>query len=172
MTETHSEEAPSFEADPFEKRWIVISLALLIAFMLTVTIAGFALGFQVPGSETRVDPRTVADSAPWNEPGLRDRGNGEYDAYVISRQYLFDPRTITVPVGSSVTFYLTSIDVQHGFKLQNTNVNLQVVPGEVSKLTVEFDEVGEFDYICNEFCGAGHAAMAGAVIVAADTGGE
>lgn len=171
MTETQNEQAASFEADPFEKRWMVISLGLLIAFMLTVTIAGFALGFQVPGSESRVDPRTVADSAPWNEPGLRDRGNGEYDAYVIARQYLFEPRSITVPVGSSVTFYLTSIDVQHGFKLQNTNVNLQVVPGEVSKLTVEFDDVGEFDYICNEFCGAGHAAMAGSVIVEADTGG-
>jgi len=171
MTEPHLEETPSFEADPYERKWIVVSLVLLIAFMVTVTIAGFALGFQVPGDETRVDPRTVADSGPWNEPGLRDRGNGEYDAYVIARQYLFDPRTITVPVGSSVTFYLTSIDVQHGFKLQNTNVNMQVVPGEVSRLTVEFDEAGEFDYICNEFCGAGHAAMFGSVVVEADTGG-
>lgn len=171
MTEPPREEAASFEADPFEKRWMVISLGLLIAFMLTVTIAGFALGFQVPGSETRVDPRTVADSAPWNEPGLRDLGNGEYHAYVIAKQYFFDPPTITVPVGSTVTFFLTSTDVQHGFKLQNTNVNMQVVPGEVSKLTVEFDEAGQFDYICNEFCGAGHAIMAGSVVVEADTGG-
>ncbi len=171
MTETSHDEAASFEADPFEQRWIVVSLILLIAFMVTVTIAGFALGFQVPGAESRVDPRTVADSPPWNEPGLRDLGGGEYAAYVISRQYLFDPRTITVPVGSSVTFYLTSIDVQHGFLLQNTNVNMQVVPGEVSRLTVDFDEAGEFDYICNEFCGAGHAAMFGSVIVEADEGG-
>ena len=64
-----------------------------------------------------------------------------------------------MPVGSSVTFYVTSTDLQHGFKLQDTNVNMQVVPGEVSKLTVEFDEFGEHDYICHEFCGIGHAAM-------------
>ena len=44
-------------------------------------------------------------------------------------------------------------------------MNMQVVPGEVSKLTVEFDEVGEHDYICHEFCGIGHAAMFGTVIV-------
>lgn len=171
MTETHSEEAASFEADPYEQRWIVISLGLLIAFMVTVTIAGFALGFQVPGSESRVDPRTVADSPPWNEPGLRELGDNEYAAYIIARQYLFQPNTITVPVGSSVTFYLTSIDVQHGFKLQDTNVNMQVVPGEVSKLTVAFDEAGEFDYICNEFCGANHAQMFGSVVVETEAGG-
>lgn len=159
-------------ADPYERRWMAVSLILLIAFMVTVTIAGFALGFQVPGDESRVDPRTVADSPPWSEPGLRDLGNDEYVVYIIARQYLYEPRNITVPTGSTVTFYVTSVDVQHGFKLQDTNVNMQVVPGEVSKLTVEFDEPGEFDYICNEFCGIGHAAMFGSVTVEADSGGN
>ena len=59
-------------ADPYERRWMVVSLVILITFMVTVTVAGFALGFQVPGDESRVDPRTVADSPPWSEPGLRD----------------------------------------------------------------------------------------------------
>ena len=152
-------------ADPYERRWMYIAFGLLAAFAVTITIAGFALGFQVPGDESRVDPRTVADSPPWSEPGLRDLGNGEYAAYIIAKQYLFEPREITVPVGSTVTFYVTSTDLQHGFKLQDTNVNMQVVPGEVSKLTVEFDEVGEHDYICHEFCGIGHAAMFGTLIV-------
>ncbi len=167
---TDASETPSFEADPYEKRWIVVSLILLSAFMITVTIAGFALGFQVPGAESRVDPRTVADTAPWNEPGLRDLGNNEYAAYIISQRFAFIPPTLTVPAGSSVTFYVTSIDVQHGFLLSDTNVNMQVVPGEVSTLTVEFDEPGTHDIICNEFCGTGHAAMAGKLIV--EAGGE
>jgi cytochrome c oxidase subunit 2 len=171
MTGITNEEAARFEADPYERKWMVVSLGLLIAFMVTVTVAGFALGFQVPGNESRVDPKTVADSPPWSEPGLRDLGNDEYAAYIIARQYVFQPRTITVPVGSSVTFYLTSIDVQHGFMLQDTHVNMQVVPGEVSKLTFEFEEPGEFDYICNEFCGANHAEMFGSVIVEAAAGG-
>jgi len=171
MTDAPGNEPKGLGADPYERRWMVVSLVLLIAFMVTVTVAGFALGFQVPGDESRVDPRTVADSPPWSEPGLRDLGNGEYSVYIISRQYLYEPRNITVPVGSTVTFYVTSVDVQHGFKLQETNVNMQVVPGQVSKLTVEFDEVGEFPYICNEFCGIGHAAMFGSVTVVAAAGG-
>ena len=151
---------------------MVVSLVLLIGFMVVVTVAGFVQGFQVPGDESRVDPRTVADSPPWSEPGLRDLGNGEYDAYIISKQYLFEPRELVVPLGATVNFYVTSIDVQHGFKLQDTNVNMQIVPGQVSKLTVEFDEVGEFPYICNEFCGIGHAAMFGSVTVEDPAGGE
>ncbi len=172
MSDSAPVEAAKLEADPYEKRWMVISVVILVVFMATVTVAGFALGFQVPGDESRVDPRTVADSPPWSEPGIRDLGNGEYAAYIISSQYLFRPREINVPVGATVTFYVTSVDVQHGFKLQDTNVNMQIVPGEVSKLTVEFDEPGEHLYICNEFCGIGHAAMFGSVTVEATTEGN
>lgn len=159
------EEEPSIHVDPYEKRWIGVSIVILIGFAVTVAVAGFAFGFQVPSDETRVDPNTVADSPPWSEPGLRDLGNGEFEVYVISQQYLFQPREIRVPVGSTVTFYVTSVDVQHGFKLQDTNVNMQIVPGFISSLTTEFDEPGQYDYICNEYCGIGHAAMFGSVFV-------
>jgi len=44
-------------------------------------------------------------------------------------------------------------------------VNIMVVPGQVSKVSYTFDEVGEFPYICHEYCGSGHAAMFGTVKV-------
>jgi len=168
MSELTTEDSPggrTHHVDSYERRWVVVSIALLVLFGATVAVAGFALGFQVPGDESRVDPKTVADSAPWNNPGLRDLGNGQYEVYVISRQYLFEPREIVIPVDSTVTFYVTSVDVQHGFKLQDTNINLQVVPGQVSKLTHTFEKPGEFPYICHEYCGIGHAAMAGSLTV-------
>ena len=89
---------------------------------------------------------------------------------MLAQQYLFTPREIRVPVGSTVNFYITSVDVQHGFKLQDTNVNMQIVPGQVSKLTAEFDEPGEYPYICHEYCGIAHAAMFGSLIVEAGGG--
>ena len=154
--------------DPYERRWLWVSVALLVTFAASIAITGFAFGFQLPGDEGRVDPRTVADTPPWDRPGIEEIADGEYEVYMLARQYLYEPNQITVPVGSTVTFYVTSVDVQHGFKLQDTNVNLQVVPGHISKLTVEFDREGEFPYICNEFCGIGHAAMFGTLTV---TGG-
>lgn len=159
------EGGPTPHIDEYERRWMIASVVILIVFAVTVAVAGFALGFQVPGDQARVNPNTVADSPPWSTPGLRDLGNGEYEVYVISRQYLFEPREIRVPVGATVTFYVTSVDVQHGFKLQDTNINMQIVPGQVSKLTRTFEKVGEFPYICHEYCGIGHASMAGSLIV-------
>ncbi len=42
---------------------------------------------------------------------------------------------------------------------------MQVVPGQVSKLSYTFDEVGVFPYLCTEYCGTAHAAMWGEVHV-------
>ncbi len=158
-------EKQSMHIDPYEKNWIRLSIGLLVVFALAVTIAGFAMGIQVPSPEARVDPRTVADEGPWAEPGLRELAPGKYEAYVLAQTWQFTPREMTIPAGSEVTFYITSKDVQHGFKLQNTNINVMVIPGQVSKLSVKIDEPGRYDYICTEFCGLGHAAMFGTLIV-------
>ncbi len=156
---------PSMHIDPYERNWIIISIALLVGFAVVIGVAGFAFGIQVPSPEQRVDPRTVAEEGPWADPGLRELAPGKYEAYILAQTWTYLPREMTVPVGSEVTFYITSKDVQHGFKLQDTNLNVQVVPGQVSKLTITFDKPGEYDYICTEYCGAAHAAMFGTLYV-------
>lgn len=159
--------------DPTERNWFRFSIVLLVAFAVAVGVAGFALGFQVPGDEARVDPRTVADEAPWSErisAPVREIAPGEYVVYMIARQFRYEPNTITVPEGSTVTFYVTSIDVQHGLKIQDTNINLQIVPGQVSKLTTTLDKAGTYPFICHEFCGLGHAGMFGTLTVEAAEG--
>ena len=156
--------------DSYERNWMIISFVLLVLFATAVSVAAFGMGIQVPAPEQRVDPRTVASdpNSPWANPGLREVSPGVYDAYILARaipnwEYL--PKELTIPVGSSVTFYVTSPDVQHGFKIQNTNANFMVLPGQVSKLTITFNEAGTYNFICTEFCGSGHGVMYGAVIV-------
>lgn len=156
---------PSIHINPYERNWLIISAATLVGFFITVTIAGFALGIQLPSPETRVDPNTVAKEGPFADPGLRELAPGKYEAYILARIWQFQPAEITVPVGSTVTFYVTSIDVQHGFKIQDTNVNMQIVPGQVSVLSHRFDRAGEYLVICTEYCGAAHATMSGKIIV-------
>ena len=155
----------SMGIDPFERNWIRMSILLLIVFFTTVSISGFALGFQVDGANQEVDPETVLDSPPWNEPGLREISPGVYEAWVVAQTWTFLPAEMEIPVGSEVTIYVTSPDLQHGFKITDTNVNMQIVPGQVSKLEYTFDEVGEFPYICTEYCGRGHAIMYGTINV-------
>lgn len=157
--------------DPYEKNWIIFSIILLVAVATAVAVAAFGLGIQVPAPEQRVDPRTVGTdpNSPWSKPGVREIVPGkQYDVYILARavpQWEYLPKEITVPVGAKVTFYVTSSDVQHGFKVQDTNVNFQVVPGQVSKLSTTFKKAGTYNYICTEYCGSGHAIMYGRVIV-------
>ncbi|MDY7101758.1 MAG: cytochrome c oxidase subunit II [Actinomycetota bacterium] len=154
--------------DPWERRWMMVSVALLVVFGTAITIAGFAAGFQLPGPDSEVDPRTLSEQEPWSEPGVREISPGVYEAYVLAQTWSFSPREIVLPVGSEVTIYVTTPDLQHGFKITDTNVNMQVVPGQVSKLEYTFDEVGEYPYICTEYCGQGHAAMFGTVRVVSE----
>lgn len=170
--EAHTPEAESVEpdehmhVDPYERRWIKVAIGTLAVFFVAITIAGFALGIQVPTTEARVDPKTLDWTPPWDEPGLRTVVEGEeYDLYIVGRRFAFNPREVTVPAGARVNFYVTSADVQHGILLQDTNINMMVIPGQVSKLTAEFDEPGTYDYVCHEFCGAGHAVMFGTLTV-------
>ncbi len=157
--------------DAYERNWIITTLILLVVFVTAVSIAGFAMGINVPAPQNRVDPNKVSKEGPFATPGLRDLGGGKYEAYILSQMWKFTPNTMSVPVGSSVTFYITSMDVQHGFKLANlqtgeaTNLNVQVVPGQVSKLTIKMDKAGTYQYICTEYCGASHPAMFGTLTV-------
>lgn len=155
--------------DRRERIYLAITIGLLTVFALTLAVSSVAFGIQVPTPVERVDPRTVATPpSPWGLPEeerIRELAPGRYEAYVLGQMWQFTPREIRVPAGSSVTFYLTSRDITHGFKISNTNINMMVVPGEVSRLTATFDAPGTYNIICHEYCGALHHTMMGQVIV-------
>jgi cytochrome c oxidase subunit 2 len=67
--------------------------------------------------------------------------------------------------GATYTLHLSSVDVNHGFGLQPVNINFQVVPGYDYGLEVTPNSSGEFEIVCNEFCGVGHHLMVGKIIV-------
>ncbi len=151
----------------YEKWWIAFTIIMLVAFTAAIGLSAFVTGIQVPAPEARVDPKTVAQTPPFDNPGLRELAPGKYEAYIVAQAspWKFYPSEIRVPLGSTVTFFVVSVDVQHGFRVQDTNVNMMVLPGQVSKLTATFDKAGEFPYVCSEYCGVGHQNMFGKVIV-------
>lgn len=153
--------------DRLEKIYIYISIAVLVVFTIAITVAGFALGIQVPSPSQLIDPNTVASIGPYADPGLKELSPGNYELYIRAEAspWRFYPDEVTVPVGSTVTFHVTSADVQHGFKLQGTNVNFMVLPGQESTLRYTFEEPGNYTYVCTEYCGVGHQNMYGVITV-------
>jgi len=67
--------------------------------------------------------------------------------------------------GTEYVLHLSSLDVNHGFSLFPVNINFQILPGYDYGLRVTPNAAGEFEIICNEFCGIGHHLMVGKVIV-------
>jgi cytochrome c oxidase subunit 2 len=144
--------------DPYEKAWMIASGIILVLFLLAVGASVF-YGIGLPGHEEHID------AARMSEPAVAQTGPDRYDVYMRAQIWSFAPNEIKVPAGSTVTFYITTPDVQHGFLIERTKVNLMVLPGQVSKATARFDEAGEYRFFCHEYCGIAHHIMFGKVIV-------
>ncbi|MCA9970465.1 MAG: cytochrome c oxidase subunit II [Anaerolineales bacterium] len=170
--------------DRSERMFFIGSAVLLVVFALAVGISGFAYNVQVPQPVGRVDPQTIATpgaseefplfGAAEPEDRIRQISEDRYEVYILAQMWKFSPGSvfygeppITVPAGSTVTFYLTSKDVQHGFRVvsadgeTHTNINMMVLPGEVSRLTATFEDPGTYHMICHEYCGTAHQTMFG-----------
>ena len=148
-----------------ERLWLTAGLAMLVLFAAVITTAAVVDGFVPPSRIQSIDPTKVAQTPPFDHPGLRKIAEGAYEAYYVARVFSFSPAEIRVPVGSRVTFYVTSTDVEHGFSIPETGVNTMVTPGWVSSVSHTFKQRGTFLLVCNEYCGAGHHMMAAKVTV-------
>lgn len=143
-----------------EKVWLTISFGMIMLFMIATGYQAFALGMTPPGGMETIDPQRVDEIAPFDQPGVRQIGENEYEVVMTLQIFSFTPMDIEVPAGSTVHFILTSKDVVHGFQIVDTNVNGMVMPGHILNITQTFDKPGEYLVLCNEYCGAGHQFMA------------
>jgi len=152
------------EVHRFEKLWLLLSLVLIVSFVGTVTYGSISEGIQMVGDGGDTIDSADLSGTEFEDPGVRQVGENEYEVYVVARQFLFEPGTsdpIVLPEDSTVTCYVTSPDVTHGFNLAGTNINTMVIPGQVAELTTEFEETGRYGIVCHEYCGAAHHTMEG-----------
>jgi len=150
-----------------EKIWIGFGLVMLAVFLTVLGIFAFAQGVQTPHSYAHqgVDPEKLSETPPFDQPGVYQIGENEYEAVIVTYAFGFNPGEITVPAGARIHFVVASPDVVHGFEIVGTTVNMMAVPGEVNRVTYTFDEPGEYLILCNEYCGVGHQAMYTKLIV-------
>ncbi|MBO9606828.1 MAG: cytochrome c oxidase subunit II [Paenibacillaceae bacterium] len=155
-----------------EKIWLAFGVAMLAVFLLVIGVSAFALGAQPPSEHHHmIDPTKVNETAPFDQPGVRQVAKGEYEAVIVAWTFAYtagtgeDANVIRVPAGSTVHFTVTSPDVVHGFEIPGTNVNFMVEPGQVSQASHKFTKKGEYLVLCNEYCGAAHELMMMKLIV-------
>ncbi len=149
----------------FELAWILPSLALPFGILVAILVTVFGVGMHVPSAHSRIDPKQAATTAPFDQLGVFKTGYMTYEARMLARTWSFDPAEIRVPVGSEVTFVVTSLDLVHGMLIDDPNVNVMLIPGEVARVKAIFDKAGEYPIICHEYCGIAHQTMWARVIV-------
>ena len=79
------------------------------------------------------------------------------------------PNEIYVPVGTPVRLEMTSQDVLHSFYVPEFRIKHDVIPNRYSYVWFEAPEVGTYQVLCTEYCGAAHSNM-GARIHVVDRG--
>jgi len=155
--------------------WIGICLVWAVVMFFTM-IVWHVVGEQNLSNEAyRIKPevfqeRTEAMVAQYT---VREEGNtgipvvhppADTDIYMMARLWEWWP-VLELEKDKTYRLHLSSLDWQHGFSLQPTNVNIQVHPGYEMVVTLKPSKSGEFGIVCNEFCGIGHHTMVGRIYV-------
>jgi cytochrome c oxidase subunit II len=70
-----------------------------------------------------------------------------------------------VPVDRQAEFNLDAIDVIHSFWVPEWRVKKDAVPGQRTSVVATPDREGNFEVVCTELCGVGHATMRAPVVV-------
>lgn len=107
-------------------------------------------------TQDMVDKYTVRTETDEKIPVVRPPAGS--DVYLIARLWSWWP-ILELEKGKSYRLHLSALDYMHGFSLQPTNINLQVIPGYDMVVTVTPNQEGKFSIICNEYCGIGHHKM-------------
>ncbi len=156
-----------------ERSWVLVAFVWCIFLTIMMPIWFFMGRQNVPVTTYRVDAETyqqlVADfvdqyqvdtlkGVPVVEPPP------DSDVYLQARQWQWYP-ILKLKKGETYRLHISSLDVQHGFSLQPTNLNLQILPGYDYVATLTPTQSGDFALICNEYCGIAHHLMVSKIIV-------
>ncbi len=81
----------------------------------------------------------------------------------------WSPNTIRAQVGVPLHLRLTSDDVMHSFAIgQSDTPAVDVLPGQMTDVTLTFDEPGTYIFYCTRWCGPNHWRMRGTIEVTGD----
>ena len=158
-----------------EKLWFILAVVWSLMMFIMIFLIWPAIGNEQPNfrsyrmSEVEYTERTQA-FIDANQTGESIGGipivapdPGE-DVYLLSTRFQFRP-ILQLKADEKYRILLSSNDVQHGFSLQPDGFNLQIVPGFITEFDLTAEEEGEYQIVCNEYCGDLHHIMLGRILV-------
>src|SRR5258708_35819618 len=80
---------------------------------------------------------------------------------IIARKFEFGPEKIELKKGEPVVLEFTTADVLMGFNTPDFKLRADIPPGQVVRVHLTPDRVGEFEFSCDNYCGQGHEPLTG-----------
>jgi cytochrome c oxidase subunit 2 len=86
----------------------------------------------------------------------KDVGTGAQSVHEIQvtlRKYEFSPGTLRVRKGEQVKLVMVAADHDHGFKLDDFNIDQKIPKGTTVVVEFTADKIGSFQFRCSSVCG-------------------
>ena len=90
---------------------------------------------------------------------------GVHEIQVTLRKYEFSSGSLRVRKGEQVRLIMAAVDHDHGFKLDDFNINQKVPKGGTVIVEFTADKAGTLQFRCSNVCGLGHRSMKGTLVV-------
>ncbi len=187
------EQASQYARDVDRLHYFVITTTMIAATGVGLTVLWFFIRFRRRSeaqTTPRVEPKTIHEvlfiGVPlsffllWFAIGfpqyvrLQTPPRDAMDVYVQAKKWMWKfsyaggPNGIDVlhvPAGRPVRLLLTSRDVIHSFFVPALRLKQDVLPGRYTQTWFNADKPGRYQLFCAEYCGMGHSAMLGEVVV-------
>ena len=86
---------------------------------------------------------------------------------IQAKKFVYTPNKIVLKLGEPVVLEFTSVDFTHGFNIPDMKIRADLPPGKITRVKLTPDKVGEYEFLCDNFCGDGHEGMSGKMTVKA-----
>ncbi len=128
---------------------------------LEIDVMAWQWGWQyrLPGEDGKLGTTKVRNISDNNPFGINlDDPYGQDDIMIQSD-------VLNLKTNKPVKILLRSVDVLHNWYVPQFRSKMDAVPGVITFYWFEPNKVGEYEVLCAEYCGVGHYAMRGTVIV-------
>ena len=159
--------------------WLTIITTIGVTALLVPGLVVWAQFVTVPDDATEIE--VVAQQWYWSYrlPG-EDGKLGTVDNRLITFEnplginpddpfgqddVVIESDDLHLPIGLPINVLLRSVDVLHDFYVPEFRAKMDMVPGMITSFWFTPTRTGEFEVLCAELCGVGHAFMRGALWV-------
>lgn len=136
---------------------LLLDAAVFITLDLVLIVASYIdtrdIIWAYPTGDDVVKVQVLPQQWVWNfkYAGTDGRFGTDDDIYTINE--------IRLPKGKKVLFQIKSKDVIHGFFLPNIRMQVDAIPGVVTKIWMQPTKTGDFEVACYHHCGTSHYKM-------------